>query len=71
MHGFTTVFLKWFQLKFVGKDIKRTAKLFIIIYCMLFGKKLWKIGLFESNRKRRIFEGMLTIAILARFVYFC
>ena len=40
-------------------DIKKAAKLFVIIYVMPFGKKLRKNGLFESKAKRRILEGML------------
>ena len=41
-------------------SIKKAAKLFIIIYFMLFGKELWKNGVFASKTKRRILEDMLT-----------
>ena len=46
---------------FTKKDIEKAAKLFIIIYFMLFGKELLKNGLFESKTKRGSLEGMLTI----------
>ena len=48
------------SLKFLKKDIKQAAKLFIIIYFVPFGKELWKNGFFVSKTNRRILEDMLT-----------
>ena len=58
VYGFSTVFLKWFTENWAENDIKKAAKLFIIIYLMPVGKELWKNGLFVS--KCRIVEVMLT-----------
>ena len=57
---FLWFFWSGFTENFAKKDIKKAAKLFIIIYFMPFGKELWKNGLFMSKTKRRILEGMLT-----------
>ena len=48
------------SLKTLKKRIKKTAKLFIIIQFMPFGKGLWKNGLLEPKTKGRTLEGTLT-----------
>ena len=47
-----------FTQNFAKRDIKRRQNYSSLF--MLFGKEIWKNGIFESKTKRRILEGMLT-----------